>query len=99
MLGKIRPGRVNTGMRKFEEGHDRTMEHGISQEETGSSPTQLCTSRLLQRLSMQNSHMVRIHVSPSLHATVKQMNRNQGKIKFGLLFAKELIPDYLTCEH
>ena len=50
---------------KFEEGHDRTMELGISQEEMGSSPTQLCTSRLLQRLSMQNSHVVRINVSPS----------------------------------
>ena len=66
MLGKIHPGRVNTGMRKFEEGHDRTMEHGISQEEKGSSPAQLCTSRLLQRLSMQNSHVVRNNVSPSL---------------------------------
>ena len=50
---------------KFEEGHDRTMELGISQEEKGSSPAQLCTSRLLQRRSMQNSHVVRGNVSPS----------------------------------
>ena len=50
---------------KFEEGHDRTMELGISQEEMGSSPAQLCTSRLLQRLSVQNSHIVCINISPS----------------------------------
>ena len=65
---------------KFKEGHDRTMELGISQEEMGSSPAQLCTSRLLQRLSMQNSHMVRINISPPPHRTVKQTNCNQGKI-------------------
>ena len=65
MLGKIRPGQVNSGMRKFEEGHDRTIELGISQEETGSGPAQLCISRLLQRLGMQNSHVVSNNVSPS----------------------------------
>ena len=50
---------------KFEEGHDRTIELGISQEETGSIPAHLCTTRLLQRLGMQNSHVVRINISPS----------------------------------
>ena len=50
---------------KFEEGHDRTIELGISQEEMGSSPAYLCTTRLFQRLSMQNSHVVRINVSSS----------------------------------
>ena len=50
---------------KFEEGHDRTIELGNSQEKMGSSPAHLCTTRLLQRLGMQNSHVVRINVSPS----------------------------------
>ena len=59
------PGASKHGHEKFEEGHDRTMELGISQEETGSGPAQLCTSRLLQRLSMQNSHVVHIIISPS----------------------------------
>ena len=55
--------------KKFEEGHDRTIRLSISQEETGSSPAHFCLTRLLQRLSMQNSHVVRINVSPSLART------------------------------
>ena len=51
--------------KKFEEGHDRTIRLGISQERTGSSLAHFCLTRLLQRLSMQNSHVVHINVSPS----------------------------------
>ena len=55
---------MNPPRGKFMEGHDRTMELGISQEETGSSPAQLCTSRN-PKAEYANSHVVRINVSPS----------------------------------
>ena len=53
----------------FEEGHDRTIRLGISQEKTGSSPAHLCLTWLLRRLGMQNNHVVHLNVGPSLALT------------------------------
>ena len=100
MLGKIHSGRVNTGMGKFEEGHDRTKECGISKEETGSSPAQLHTSRLLQRTEYAKQSRGQYQRKPLL--CTQRLNRltviRERLIKFRLFFAKDLIPDCLTCE-
>ena len=82
------------------EGHDRTVEPGISQEETGSSPAQPCPSRLLQRLKYAKQSRGPYKCKPLL--SMERLNRQtiirERLTKFGLIFTKDSIPDYLICE-